>query len=56
MFIIGSDGVKLGPNKIIEVDEALCARKPTYGHGKLAKAFKIRVLGICVRGLNGEKP
>ena len=39
LFIIGSDGVKLGPNKIIEADETLCARKPTYGEN-LQKLLK----------------
>lgn len=38
-----------GFGKIVEVDEALLGRKPTYGHGNIAKVFKIWVLGITVR-------
>ena len=42
--------MKLGENgAIIEVDEALLGKKPTYGHGKINKIFKIWVLGILQR-------
>ena len=39
-----------GDYKIIEVDEALLDKKPTYGHGKVNTIFKIWVLGILERG------
>lgn len=29
------------PNDIVEVDEALLGRKPTYAHGKINTIFKI---------------
>ena len=49
------ENTKIGGNgKIIEVDEALLGKKPTYGHGHISKAFKIWVLGICVRDVKGS--
>ena len=39
-----------GDYKIIEVDEALLGKKPTYGHGKVNTIFKIWVLVILERG------
>ena len=43
-----------GVGEIIEVDEALLGRKPTYGHGNISKVFKIWVLGMCVRSKKGN--
>ena len=38
----GIVGVKMGGfGDIIEVDEALLGKKPTYGHGHISKLFKI---------------
>lgn len=38
-----------GFGNILEVDEALLGKKPTYGHGHVTKVFKIWVLGILQR-------
>ena len=38
-----------GVGRIVEVDEALLGKKPTYGHGKINKIFKIWVVGILMR-------
>ena len=43
-----------GVGEIIEVDEALLGRKPTYGHGNISKVFKIWVLGMCARSKKGN--
>ena len=55
LYVIGREGQKMGGNGyIVEVDEALLGRKPTYGHGNIAKLFKIWVLGVVVRSLKGR--
>lgn len=38
-----------GFGEIIEVDEALLGRKPSYGHGNITKLFKIWVVGWVLR-------
>lgn len=49
------EGCKIGGNgKIVEVDEALLGRKPTYGHGNVSKVFKIWVVGFCARDASGS--
>ena len=53
----GTEVVKMGGHgKIVEVDEALLGRKPTYKHGKLNKIFKIWVLGIRTRTTKNQPP
>ena len=42
LYVNRLENYKLGgPGKIIEVDEALLGKKPTYGHGHINKVFKI---------------
>ena len=42
LYAEGLENYKLGgPGVIVEVDEALLGKKPTYGHGNVNKAFKI---------------
>ena len=49
------ENTKIGGNgKIIEADEALLEKKPNYVHGHTSKAFKIWVLGICIRDVKGS--
>lgn len=38
-----------GIGRLIEADEALLGKKPTYGHSNVNKVFKIWILGICLR-------
>lgn len=45
-----------GFKRIIEVDEALLGKKPTYGHGVISKCYKIWVLGMQIRRVGQEVP
>ena len=41
-YELSTKNFKIGENfDIVEIDEALLGRKPTYGHGNISKAFKI---------------
>ena len=47
VYVKGIENMKGGGFKsILEVDEALLGKKPTYGHGQISKLFKIWVLGM----------
>ena len=54
LYVTGIEDYKTGGEygDIVEVDEALLGRKPTYGHGNVTKLFKIWVLGIILRSRN----
>ena len=44
-----SEGKMGGLGVLIEVDETLLGKKPTYNHGKINKIFKMWVVGIKER-------
>ena len=57
VYVTSIENIKSGGFKcLLETDEALLGKKPTYGHGNINKVFKIWVVGMMVRPIGNRVP